>query len=246
MGFMSDKEVVLEENNPHRGCRVVHCAPYSTVTLLARLRGLSTSHPRATAIEYAKSCSGMTARMGTSGSRVRGMKMTSSAREATSSSPSCATAMIRPAAGAHLVDVPQHLVADLRLRREHHGGNRRTRSTQWGRASSPRPGPPPREYRRFPSASAPPPAPWDTRTACRCTGSPRSPRTACDLFDAVLLRNQLLACSGSLSRASRKSRPARRDSPLMRPRCTARRLRTTSWLVKAFVEATPISGPAWM
>ncbi len=31
----------------------------------------------------------------------------------------------------------------------------------------------------------------------------------------------------------------------MRPRCTASRASTTSWLVKALVEATPISGPAW-
>ena len=40
--------------------------PYSTVTLLARLRGLSTSVPRATAVWYASSCSGTTCRIGES------------------------------------------------------------------------------------------------------------------------------------------------------------------------------------
>lgn len=39
---------------------------YSTVTLLARLRGLSTSVPRATAVWYASSCSGTACRMGLS------------------------------------------------------------------------------------------------------------------------------------------------------------------------------------
>ena len=39
---------------------------YSTVTLFARLRGLSTSVPRATAVWYASSCSGTTCRIGLS------------------------------------------------------------------------------------------------------------------------------------------------------------------------------------
>ncbi len=41
------------------------CGPvYSTVTLLARLRGLSTSRPRCTAVWYASNCSGMTVSSG--------------------------------------------------------------------------------------------------------------------------------------------------------------------------------------
>ena len=39
-------------------------AAYSTVTLLARFLGLSTSVPRATAVCYASSCSGTTCRIG--------------------------------------------------------------------------------------------------------------------------------------------------------------------------------------
>jgi len=39
---------------------------YSTVTLLARLRGLSTSVPRAHAVWYDSSCSGIVCRMGDS------------------------------------------------------------------------------------------------------------------------------------------------------------------------------------
>lgn len=38
--------------------------PHSTVTLLARFRGLSTSQPRKRAIWYANSCSGTTATIG--------------------------------------------------------------------------------------------------------------------------------------------------------------------------------------
>ncbi len=41
---------------------------YSTVTLFAKFRGWSTSHPRAIAIWYDKSCNGMTARIGVSAS----------------------------------------------------------------------------------------------------------------------------------------------------------------------------------
>ena len=40
--------------------------PHSTVTLFARLRGLSTSVPRAHAVWYASSCSGTTCRIGES------------------------------------------------------------------------------------------------------------------------------------------------------------------------------------
>ena len=49
--------------------------PHSTVTDLARLRGWSTSLPRATAMWYASSCKGMTLRIGVSGSIVSGMVM---------------------------------------------------------------------------------------------------------------------------------------------------------------------------
>ncbi len=45
---------------------------YSTVTLLARFRGLSTLHPRATAAWYASSCSGTTLSSGCSGSGAGG------------------------------------------------------------------------------------------------------------------------------------------------------------------------------
>ena len=50
-------------------CFVFRATPsgtYSTVTLLARLRGLSTSVPRTSAAWYARSCSGTTCRMGES------------------------------------------------------------------------------------------------------------------------------------------------------------------------------------
>ena len=60
---------------PHGAPRVSYFAagllvpvrPYSTVTDFARLRGLSTSVPRATAVWYASSCSGTTCRIGDSG-----------------------------------------------------------------------------------------------------------------------------------------------------------------------------------
>ena len=45
-------------------------ARYSTVTLLARLRGWSTSQPRRTAMWYASSCSGTTITIGVSSSGV--------------------------------------------------------------------------------------------------------------------------------------------------------------------------------
>ena len=41
-------------------------SPHSTVTLLARLRGLSTSVPRAQAVWYASNCSGTTCKSGLS------------------------------------------------------------------------------------------------------------------------------------------------------------------------------------
>src|SRR5690242_7707105 len=47
-------------------------AVHSTVTLLARLRGLSTSHPRSTAQWYAKSWSGITVSSGITSSRLGG------------------------------------------------------------------------------------------------------------------------------------------------------------------------------
>jgi len=45
---------------------------YSTVTLFARLRGLSTAQPRSTAAWYANSWSGTTFRMGWNGSGTSG------------------------------------------------------------------------------------------------------------------------------------------------------------------------------
>src|SRR5260221_3709366 len=69
---------------------------HSTVTLFARLRGWSTSQPRATAMSYASSCSGITDRIGCSMGIVAGTYSTWSAREDTSVSPSVATAMMRP------------------------------------------------------------------------------------------------------------------------------------------------------
>ena len=53
--------------------------PYSTVTDLARFRGWSTSVPRATAVWYANSWSGITASTGDSASCVSGTHSTSSA-----------------------------------------------------------------------------------------------------------------------------------------------------------------------
>ena len=58
---------------------VGHRRPYSTVTDLARLRGWSTSVPRATAMWYANSWSGMMARTGLSVSCVSGTQQMSSA-----------------------------------------------------------------------------------------------------------------------------------------------------------------------
>lgn len=46
---------------------------YSTVTLFAKLRGWSTSHPRRRAIERASSCSGTLAVMAENASRTFGM-----------------------------------------------------------------------------------------------------------------------------------------------------------------------------
>ena len=58
---------------------VRHRSRYSTVTDLARLRGWSTSVPRATAMWYANSWSGMMARTGLSASCVSGTQQMSSA-----------------------------------------------------------------------------------------------------------------------------------------------------------------------
>src|SRR5262249_29249836 len=45
-------------------CAGVKEASHSTVTLFARFRGLSTSHPRSNAISYASSCSGIDVTIG--------------------------------------------------------------------------------------------------------------------------------------------------------------------------------------
>ena len=51
-------------------------SPYSTVTLFAKLRGWSTSHPRAMAISRANSCSGTLAVMALKQSRTFGIYIT--------------------------------------------------------------------------------------------------------------------------------------------------------------------------
>lgn len=50
--------------------------PYSTVTLLARLRGWSTSQPRSSATSRASSCRGTVATIAENSSRVAGMRIT--------------------------------------------------------------------------------------------------------------------------------------------------------------------------
>src|SRR5690606_40064852 len=50
--------------------------PYSTVTDLARLRGLSTSVPRASAVWYARICTGMVCTIGLSTPTWRGARIT--------------------------------------------------------------------------------------------------------------------------------------------------------------------------
>ncbi len=56
---------------------------YSTVTVFARFRGWSTFNPRSSAMLYARSCRGITARIGCRIQSVRGMKMVWSAAAAT-------------------------------------------------------------------------------------------------------------------------------------------------------------------
>src|SRR5450631_353780 len=58
----------------HRGFGAAESG-YSTVTVLARLRGWSTSLPSMSAIWYASNCSGMTLTMGESSSSTRGTQM---------------------------------------------------------------------------------------------------------------------------------------------------------------------------
>ena len=55
---------------------VAPAAGYSTVTLLARLRGLSTSLPSVTAAWYARICSGTESRIGSSSGSFLGTRMT--------------------------------------------------------------------------------------------------------------------------------------------------------------------------
>ena len=52
---------------------------------------------------------------------------------------------------------------------------------------------------------------------------------------------------GTRARLCSSSRQRSRESvPRRRPRCSASSARATIWEVKALVEATPISGPAWV
>ena len=90
-------------------------APYSTVTLLARLRGLSTSRPRSLATWYARSCSG-TLQM--KGARISGASGTGSTRRAIL----CAPFVPLTGDGDHacapgdgLLDVGEGLLADKTL-----------------------------------------------------------------------------------------------------------------------------------
>src|SRR5207249_5918059 len=69
---------------------------YSTVTLFAKLRGRSTSQPRATAMWYASSCNGMTVRTGESSDVVAGTERRCWTRAPSSSSPSVVTAVMSP------------------------------------------------------------------------------------------------------------------------------------------------------
>ena len=83
---------------------------YSTVTLLARLRGWSTSFPRRSATWYASSCSGTVATTGASSAQAAGMRMTSSASAAT-----CVVVLVDDgddlaAARPHLLDVADDLL----------------------------------------------------------------------------------------------------------------------------------------
>src|SRR2546422_3264604 len=71
-------------------------AGHSTVTLLARLRGWSTSQPRSTAMWYARSWRGSTLISGINKSVDGGMATTWWARRTISASPSWAMAMTRP------------------------------------------------------------------------------------------------------------------------------------------------------
>jgi hypothetical protein len=66
-----------------------------------------------------------------------------------------------------------------------------------------------------------------------------------DLFDLVVEGEGLLHLLGQASRAWMNWRPRLAASMRMRPMSRASRARTVTWAVKALVEATPISGPAW-
>src|SRR5262249_5834400 len=71
-------------------------AAHSTVTLFARLRGWSTSRPRATAAWYARSWSGTVIRMGFSSGSLCGTSRTSSARVSSPSPPAWVSASTGP------------------------------------------------------------------------------------------------------------------------------------------------------
>lgn len=71
LGCAFHKEVLTEAPRVKR--RFTRRVPYSTVTLLARLRGWSTSHPRMRATSRASSCSGTVAVMALKASRTDGM-----------------------------------------------------------------------------------------------------------------------------------------------------------------------------
>ena len=72
----SATEEVAQDAGPPMACTGV---AYSTVTDLARFRGLSTSWPRCTAAWYANNYKGITVSIGLSGSLIAGTRKTKSA-----------------------------------------------------------------------------------------------------------------------------------------------------------------------
>ncbi len=77
---IDDSRVTLQRSRKARDVNEVDANAasrhYSTVTVLARLRGRSTLRPRPRAIVYAKSCSGTTSTMGLKSGSVAGTRNT--------------------------------------------------------------------------------------------------------------------------------------------------------------------------
>ena len=102
--FAADSTFELDTFRPS-----LRLSAHSTVTLLARLRGLSISQPRRRATWYASNWSGTTARSGWTTSGASGIGRKTSDNAATASSPSVPTVMIDAVARLDLLDVAERL-----------------------------------------------------------------------------------------------------------------------------------------